>query len=157
MGRRRGSTEGGSYGAVGPPGCSNLLAAALPLLALLAGLPLLVLISWALRGAGDSTEPFETKGGTATRLDGTKATVQAVDISEAVRLHPREPIYVRGYLLAPPDDEDTLCTRLKEDGDCRGAPSLGLDTSSVELERLRRSNKVAVPLAFGHLALSSCE
>src|SRR5215213_2140548 len=55
---------------------SNLLAAALPLLALFAGLPLLVLISWALRGAGDSTEPFETKGGTATRLDGTKATVQ---------------------------------------------------------------------------------
>lgn len=101
------------------------------------GLPLVIVLAAALSGCGGSAEPYETQGGSATRLDGTKATVQALAVSEAVRLDPQEPVYVRGYLLAPRDDVTRLCTRLKENGDCRGAPSLVLDASKVDLDAAR--------------------
>lgn len=82
---------------------------------------------------GGSVEPYETRDGSATRLDGTKVTIPALAVSEAIRLRPQEPFYVRGYLIAPPDDEDMLCERLQETGDCRGAPALVVDTSRVDL------------------------
>lgn len=43
-------------------------------------------------------KPHETKGGEAMRLDGEKATGEALSIADAVRLHPKKPVYVRGYL-----------------------------------------------------------
>jgi hypothetical protein len=93
---------------------------------------LLVLLATVLTGCGGSSEPYETRSGSATRLDGSKATVRALALSKAVRLYPQEPVYVRGYLLAPPDDEHRLCTRLEENGACRG-DSLVVDTSRVDL------------------------
>jgi hypothetical protein len=100
------------------------------------GLPA-VLLAAVLSGCGGSLEPYETESGSATRLDGTKAAVQALTVSEAVLLRPQKPVYVRGYLLAPWDDERRLCTRLKEGGDCRGAPFLVLDVSKVNLDVAR--------------------
>ena len=100
------------------------------------GLPA-VLLAAHLCGCGGSFEPYETDGGSATRLDGTKAAVQALTLSEAVRLRPQKPVYVRGYLFAPRDDEKRLCTRLKESGNCRDAPSLVLDVSRVNLDAAR--------------------
>jgi hypothetical protein len=79
-----------------------------------------------------SLEPYETEPGAATRLDGTKAPVQGLSVAEALRLHPQEAVYVRGYLLAPYDDKPRLCTRLSETGKCDGA--LVLDLSGVDLE-----------------------
>ena len=93
---------------------------------------LLVLLAAVLTGCGGSIEPYETQGGAATRLDGSKATVRPLAVSEALHLHPEEPVYVRGFLLAPPDDDDRLCTRLEENGACRG-DSLVVDTSRVDL------------------------
>jgi hypothetical protein len=93
---------------------------------------LLGLLATVLIGCGGSIEPYETRGGSATRLDGSKATVETLAVSEALRLHPEEPVYVRGYLLAPPDDENRLCTRLEESGACLG-DSLVVDTSRVDL------------------------
>jgi hypothetical protein len=77
-------------------------------------------------------EPYETKGGSPSRLDGEDAAVDALAISEARRLDPRRPVYVRGYLLAPYDDSTRLCTGLERSGLCR-EPSLVLDTSAVDL------------------------
>lgn len=96
-----------------------------------------VLVAAVLCGCGGSFEPYETEGGSATHLDGTKAAVQALTVSEALRVRPENPVYVRGYLLAPRDDETRLCTRLTESGDCRGAPSLVLDSSGVNLDAAR--------------------
>lgn len=101
-----------------------------------AGLPA-TLLAALLCACGGSFEPYETESGSATRLDGTKAAVHALTVSEARRLRPQRPVYVRGYLLAPRDDEKRLCTRLEESGDCRGAPSLVLDVSRVNLDTAR--------------------
>lgn len=98
------------------------------------GLALLVLLPSLLSGCGGSVEPYGTVTGPATRLDGTALTVRALMVSEALRLHPREAIYVRGYVFAPRDEAPRLCARLHEGGHCRGAPSLVLDTSEVPLD-----------------------
>jgi hypothetical protein len=97
-------------------------------------MPLVVAVALAAAaaGCGGELEPYETKDGNPTRLDGEKTTVAALDIAEAGRLHPKEPIYVRGYLLAPFDDAHQLCTQLEQTGLCR-QPSLTLDTSAVDL------------------------
>jgi hypothetical protein len=44
-------------------------------------------------------QPYETKGGSPSRLDGEDAAVDALAISEARRLDPRRPVYVRVRLL----------------------------------------------------------
>ena len=90
-----------------------------------------VLLAAALGGCSDSFEPYETEDGSATRLDGTRPPIQTLAISEAMRLHPRRPVYVRGFLLAPFDDKPRLCARLRETGACHGA--LVLDLSRVDL------------------------
>ena len=97
-------------------------------------MPLVVAIALAAAAAGCGGEPhpYETKDGEPTRLDGEKATGEALSIAEAVQLHPKEPVYVGGYLLAPFDDAHRLCTQLEETGRCR-EPSLTLDTSAVDL------------------------
>jgi hypothetical protein len=84
-------------------------------------------------GCGESLEPYETRGGSATRLNGEEAAVGALAISEALRLSPHRPVYVRGYLLAPYDDSPRLCAQLERSGICR-APSLVLDTSAVDID-----------------------
>jgi hypothetical protein len=83
-------------------------------------------------GCHGELQPYETKDGEPTRLDGEKSAGEALGIAEAVRLHPKQPVYVSGYLLAPFDDADQLCTQLEETGFCR-EPSLTLDTSAVDL------------------------
>ena len=97
-------------------------------------MPLVVAVALAAAaaGCGGELQPYETKDGEPTRLDGEKATGEALGIAEAVRLHPKQPVYVRGYLLAPFDEADQLCTQLEETGLCR-EPSLALDTSAVDL------------------------
>lgn len=91
----------------------------------------LVLLSTLLVGCG-SFDPYETQGGTPTRLNGSEATVRALTVSEALHAHPSEPVYVLGYLIAPPDDEHRMCARLEKSGACRG-DSLVVDTSRVDL------------------------
>jgi hypothetical protein len=98
------------------------------------GLAFLVLLTSLLSGCGGSFEPYETETGPATRLDGTAPTVRALTVSEALRLHPREAVYVRGYVFAPRDEVPRLCAQLDDGGHCRGAPSLMLDTSEVMLD-----------------------
>ena len=92
---------------------------------------IVVLLAAALGGCGDSFEPYETESGPATRLDGTTPATHAWTVSEVVRLQPRRPVYVQGYLLAPRDDKPRLCTRLTEPGACHGA--LVVDLSGVDL------------------------
>jgi hypothetical protein len=82
---------------------------------------------------GSRPEAYETKAGKPTRLNGNKTAVDALDVSEAVRLQPQGTVYVRGYLLAPRDDSTRLCTRLEKSGLCR-KPSLVLDASEVNLD-----------------------
>lgn len=82
---------------------------------------------------GSAPEPYETKAGSPTRLNGDKAPNDALDVSEALRRRPQGPAYVRGYLLAPRDDSTRLCARLERSGLCHG-PSLILDTSAVDLD-----------------------
>jgi hypothetical protein len=97
-------------------------------------MPLAVTDALAATAAGchGDLQPYETKDADPTRLDGEKTAVDPLDIAEAVRRHPKEPIYVRGYLLAPFDDTHRLCTRLEQTGRCHD-PSLSLDTSAVDL------------------------
>ncbi len=99
-------------------------------------LSLVVLLVAVVSGCGGSLEPFETESGSATRLDGIEATVQALSVAEAIRMRAKKPVYVRGYLLAPPDDVDVLCTRLVENGLCLG-PALVLDLLRVDLDGAR--------------------
>ena len=83
-------------------------------------------------GCHGELQPYETKDGEPIRLDGERAEGEALGIAEAVRRRPKQPLFVRGYLLAPYDDTDRLCTELEETGLCR-EPSLILDTSAVDL------------------------
>jgi hypothetical protein len=86
-----------------------------------------VLVIGGMRACMDvKVRPYETSAGWPTRLDGEQTTVDALDIGDARRLHPEEPIFVVGYLLAPYDvAPPRLCTRLEESGLCR-EPSLPL-------------------------------
>jgi hypothetical protein len=92
---------------------------------------IVVVLAASLTGCGGSLEPYETEDGPATRLDGTEHTAQVLAPSDALRLHPQQPVYVRGYLLAPPDDVDRLCTQVEKGGVCGGA-YLIVDTSRVD-------------------------
>jgi hypothetical protein len=94
-------------------------------------LPLVVFA--ALAACADSPEPYATKDGPPTRLDGKGTHVRTLTVAEALSLARREVAYVRGYLLAPRDDVPRLCTRLSESGVC-GSPSLVLDVSQVDLD-----------------------
>ncbi len=89
-----------------------------------------VAVAAAANGCGEQ-KTYEKKEGEPNRLDGEKSTGEAMSIAEAVRLRPKEPVYVRGYLLAPFDDVHQLCTR-QQSGRCH-APSLTLDTSAIDL------------------------
>jgi hypothetical protein len=83
---------------------------------------------------GGSIEPYETRDGDATHLDGTKARPEAWSVGDALSRRPRNTVDVRGYLVAPRDDEARLCTRLAESGECLDGPWLVVDTSRVDLD-----------------------
>jgi hypothetical protein len=83
-----------------------------------------------------SRDPYWTASGHATFLDGSSAKISALTVQQAVEAHPRNPIYVMGYLLAPMDDAWRLCERLNEYADCRGASRLKLTGKLMSLTTL---------------------
>lgn len=99
-----------------------------------ARLSLAVLVVTLAAACHGSIDPYGTRGGFATRLDGAKAPPEAWSVREVVARRPTEAVYVRGYLIAPRDEEARLCTRLADSGECRGGPSLIVDKSGVNLD-----------------------
>lgn len=83
-----------------------------------------------------SPEPYETQDGDATRLDGTKADVEAMTVAKALESRQGKRAYVRGYVLAQPDSPHRLCTRLTKGGTCHG-PFLVIDLANVDLRDQR--------------------
>jgi hypothetical protein len=95
----------------------------------------LVLLLIAVLASCGSPVPYETEAGEATRLDGTKAHVNALTIADALERPPRSLTFVRGYLIVPVDDVNRLCTRLSGDGRCE-RPSLVLQNAHEDLRRI---------------------
>ena len=87
----------------------------------------------AVAGCGGSLDTYETKDGAATRLDGADVVTRASSIGDVVRRKPTGVVEVQGYLFAPHDEVDRLCTRLEPGRSTCRAPSLVLDTGNVDL------------------------